>query len=152
MQLGREEPAREVDVRLGARHLRGDRGERLRAVDEQLERVPLPGRKRAVGVRQLRGVESVLPAHAPESAAVTAAHGVVDPLAESVADLDRRGLEEPGRLELGRDRVGRPIGASRRGEPVVGGRSAMDFQARWGYAATDGSPASASATSSSAYS
>ena len=51
---------------------------------------------------------ALLPADVPEPAAVPAAHGVVDPLAEGVAELDGRRLEEPGRLELARDRVRGP--------------------------------------------
>ena len=62
MELGGEEPARQMDVRLRARELRGDRGERFRAVHEHVEPVPWPRGKASVRVRELGRVESVLPA------------------------------------------------------------------------------------------
>ena len=86
MELGREEPAREMDVRLRTRELGGNRGQRLRAVHEHLEVVSLPRREGAVRVRELGHVEGTIPADVTKAAAVPVAHGVVDPLAEGVPE------------------------------------------------------------------
>ena len=68
-----EEPAREVDVRFGARELSGDGRERFRTVDEHLQRVPFACRKAAsrtsAPMRRARA-----PSPRVEPAAVTAAN------------------------------------------------------------------------------
>ena len=144
VQLRREEPAGEVDERLGARELVRDGGKRLGSVHEEIEAIAGAGRELTVRVTEPRGIEGSLPADVPETLPVAAANRLVEPLAERVPELDGRRLEESRRLDGTCDRVCGPRRTSGTGVVVVS-------LGHWRQAATAGSPASASATSSSEY-
>ena len=105
-QLGREEPAGEVHMGRRRRHVGRHPGQRLRAVDQHLDRVPLAGR-RALREVERRRVQGVLLADAPEVTPVPVANRPVDLTSERMPELDPDVLEDPGRARLAGDRVGR---------------------------------------------
>ena len=116
VQLRREEPAGEVDERLGARELVRHGGKRLRSVHEEIEAIAGARRERPVRIAEPRGIERSFPADVPESLPVATANRPVEPLAERVPELDGRRLEESRRLR--RDLRPSPPGRGVRPVPV----------------------------------
>ncbi len=96
LEVRREVPAGDVDEVARALHGLGDRGQRLRAVDEDVERAALARRRIAGRPQAVVGrLERPLPAQAPQAAAVLGRHGGLDRVADGgvgVADEgDRHG-------------------------------------------------------------
>lgn len=118
-QLGREEPSGDVNIRLSTRKLRSDRGEHLRAIDENVESVPGPSWVGAVREVELGGVERALPPHPSKPSSMSVANGAVELVANRVSQLDRDRLERSWRLRGACDRVGRPRRAAGRDVVVV---------------------------------
>ena len=109
-QLGREEPAGEVHVGGRRRHVGRHPGQRLRAVDQHLDRVPVAGR-RALGEVERRRVQGVLLADAPQVTPVPVANRPVDLTSERMPELDAEVLEDPAAGAPGR-RPSRPARTS----------------------------------------
>ena len=106
-QLGREEPAGEMHVRRRRRHVRRHPRQRLRAVDQHLDRVPVAGRRSLREVERRR-VQGVLLADAPQVTPVPVANRPVDLTSERLPELDPEILDDARRAKLAGDRVGRP--------------------------------------------
>ena len=87
LQVRRQVPAGDVDVRLGLRKLLGDRGKRGGAVDQHLEVVALTRWRSGARVAATRRVERVLPADAAKAAPVPRPNGVLDPLGDPLAEV-----------------------------------------------------------------
>ena len=114
-EVRREVPARQMHVRVRLAELSGDRGQRLRAVDQDLDGVPgthrrLPGRPAA-----RRRVERAPPADPGQPSRVMAADLLADLPAEPALDREEGAPEQPQRLGVARSGYRRPpVARSRR--------------------------------------
>ena len=110
-QLGREEPAGEMHMGGRGGHVGRHPGQRLRAVDQDLDRVPFAGRHARCEVERRR-VQGVLLPDAAEMTPVPVADRPIDLSPERMPELDAEILEDPRRAQVAGDRVGRPGRAS----------------------------------------
>ena len=87
-EVGREVPAGEVDEVARVLHRLGDRGQRLRAVDEDVERATLARRRIAGRPQAVVGrLERPLPPQAPQAPAVLERHRGLDRVADGGVGL-----------------------------------------------------------------
>ena len=113
LQLRREEPAREVDVRLGRRELLRDRGRTSEPSTRTSSVFPGRAGKPPRANPSSDAVSARSHPSMPQTQSMPPTHRAVDLPAQRMAELDSRAFEKPRCLGSARDRIGRPRGASR---------------------------------------
>ena len=98
-KVGREVPPGQVDVRLGGAQCLRDRRQCLRAVDEDLDRVPGTRRRALVRPSTGRRLQRLEPADPREASSVMAADLLRDLLAEPALHGEERLADRPQRVD-----------------------------------------------------